>query len=98
LSKIHNVVVEIHRPTETYPGQVAEGRYTFVDGEVTLVDHVGQPVRDRDGKTYRKKLQPGEDAYRVAGRLTKQFRNARRGGKDTRFSAPIHYPKNGSIV
>ena len=98
MSKIHNVVVEIHRPTETDPGQVAEGRYTFEDGEVTLVDHVGQPVRDRDGKTYRKKLQPGEDAYRVAGRLTKQFRNARRGGKDTRFSAPIHYPKNGSIV
>ena len=98
MSKIHNVVVEIHRPTETYPGQVAEGRYTFEDGEVTLVDHVGQPVRDRDGNTHRKKLQPGEDAYRVAGRLTKQFRNARRDGKDTRFSAPIHYPKNGSIV
>jgi hypothetical protein len=34
--KIHHVVVEIHRPTETYPGQVAEGRYTFEDGEVTL--------------------------------------------------------------
>ena len=29
MSKIHNVVVEIHRPTEAYPGQVAEGRYTF---------------------------------------------------------------------
>jgi hypothetical protein len=63
LSKIHNVVVEIHRPTETYPGQVAEGRYTFEDGEVTLVDHVGQPVRDRDGKTYRKKLQLGSGQH-----------------------------------
>jgi hypothetical protein len=34
--KIHHVVVEIHRPTETYPGQVAEGRYTFEDGEVIM--------------------------------------------------------------
>jgi hypothetical protein len=96
--KIHHVVVEIHRPTETYPGQVAEGRYTFEDGEVTLVDHVGTPVRDRDGKTYSKKLGPGEDAHRIAGRLTKQFRNARRSGRDSRFSAPINYPRNGSIV
>jgi hypothetical protein len=96
--KIHYVAVQIFPPKGDYSGQVAEGMYTFEDGEVTLTDHVGTPVRDRDGKTYKKKLTPGESDRVIAGRLTKQFRSARRGGKDSRSSAPINYPRNGSIV
>jgi hypothetical protein len=49
---------------------------------VTLTDHIGNPVRDRDGKTYSKKFEPGEDDRVIAGRLTKQFRRARRGDKN----------------
>jgi hypothetical protein len=55
LSKIHNVVVEIHRPTETYPGQVAEGKFCYEDNVVTLVDYHGNPVKNVHGRTLRKK-------------------------------------------
>lgn len=93
--KLHHVTVQIFPPSETSHGQVAEGVYRLEDNEVILVDHFGNPVRDPHGKTYRKKLQPGEDARVIAGRLTKQFRSARRGGRDSKFSAPINYPKTG---
>jgi hypothetical protein len=97
--QIHNVVVQIYGPTSSGdPGTVAEGRYTFEDGTVTLVDHLGSPVKEKYGKTYSKKLEAGEDAYVVAGRLTKQFRSARRGTEKVRgFSGPIHYPNLGIV-
>jgi hypothetical protein len=89
---IHHVTVQIFPPSETSHGQVAEGMYTFEDNEVILVDHYGNPVRDHHGKTYKKKLGPGEDAHRIAGRLTKQFRTARRGKSVNGFDGPINYP------
>jgi hypothetical protein len=98
--KIYNVTAQVRRPKEGDPGAVVEGRFTLEDGIVTLTNHIGSPVRDHDGRTYSKKLADGEDAYVIAARLTKEFRRARRGDKhkDSNFSAPIHYPKNGSIV
>jgi hypothetical protein len=39
---------------------------------VTLTDHVGQPVRDREGNTDTQTLAEGEDAYQIAGRLTRK--------------------------
>jgi hypothetical protein len=99
--KINRVTVTIRQPKgDGDPGQVAEGRYILEDNTVTLTNHVGTPVRDHDGKTYSKKLEQNEDAYAVAGRLTKEFRRARRGDKNhvEGFSSPIHYPRNGSIV
>ena len=93
-TKIYNVVVQIHGPSGDYPGQVAEGRYTVDDNTVTLVNHLGTPVRDSDGKTYTRKLDVGDDAYKAAARLTKQFRSARRGKERVEgFSRPLHYPK-----
>ena len=95
--KICRVTVTIRQPKGDDVGQVAEGRFLFEDGVVTLVNHVGTPVRDHDGKTYTQKLEPNEDAYTIAGRLTKAFRRARLGDKhkDSNFSAPINYPKTG---
>jgi hypothetical protein len=98
--KIYNVTVQVRAPKEGDPGAVVEGRYTLEDNTVTLTNHVGTPVRDPDGKTYTKKLEPNEEHRTIAGRLTKAFRRARRGDKHhvEGFSSPIHYPKNGSIV
>jgi hypothetical protein len=98
--KIFNVTVQIRAPKEGDVGQVAEGRYTLEDDVVTLVSHAGVPVRGPSGETYSKKLEDGEAAHVIAGRLTKAFRRARLGDKHRveGFSSPISYPKNGSII
>jgi hypothetical protein len=62
-----------------------------------LVNHDGAPLRDRRGKICEKKLTPQEDPHVIAGRLAKQ-RFHDRGGDKKKFSAPIHYSRNGSIV
>jgi hypothetical protein len=98
LSKIHNVVVEIHRPTETYPGQVAEGKFCYEDNVVTLVDYHGNPVKNVHGRTYGQKVNPDEDPLVIARRLTKQFDLARRGNDRFDFNRPLYYKRDGSIV
>ena len=95
--KVHRVEVQIERPRGDYPGQTVQGRYTFEDGVVTLTDHTGTPVRDRDGKTYSEKVEADGDVRLIAGRLTKQFRIARRGEKsaDSNFNRQLHYRNLG---
>jgi hypothetical protein len=59
----------------TQPRHIASGlscRTRIEDGVVTLTDHVGQPVRDREGNTDTQTLAEGEDAYQIAGRLTRK--------------------------
>jgi hypothetical protein len=92
MTKINDVVVQVFRPTDSFVGQVEEGRYTWEDGVVRLVNPDGAPLRDRRGKVYEKKLTPEEGPHVIAGRLTKQsFYD--RGGDKKQFSAPINYPK-----
>jgi hypothetical protein len=95
--KLHRVTVQVRAPKEGDPGAVVEGRYTLEDGVVTLTNHIGTPVRDHDGKTYSKKLEDGEAGHVIAGRLTKEFRRARRGEQKqvNGFSGPIKYPDHG---
>jgi hypothetical protein len=87
---VRNVVVQVFRPTETFVGQVEEGKYTWEDGTVTLVNHDGVPLRDRRGKVYEKKLTPQEDPHVIAGRLTKQ-RFHDHGGDKQSFWRPLNY-------
>jgi hypothetical protein len=66
-----------------------------VDGVVHLTDRQGNPVRDHNGKLYSRKLEAGDTAKAVAGRLTKDFRYMLR-GKDIRvngFDRPSRHPK-----
>jgi hypothetical protein len=88
--QIRDVVVQTLGPTETFVGQVAEGRYTWENGIVTLVDHDGTQLRDRKAKVYQKKLSQGEDPHVVAGRLTKQRFHDYGGGKQD-FWRPLTY-------
>jgi hypothetical protein len=90
MTKIHNCVVQVFRPTETFVGQVEPGNYTHADGIVTLVNHDGVPLRDRRGKVYEKKLTPQEDPHVIGCRLTKQ-RFHDRGGDKQSFSRPLNY-------
>jgi hypothetical protein len=89
--KLNKVVATVIPAREDYVGQVEEGQFLFEDGIVTLVSHAGAPLKDQQGKKYSKKLTPGEDAYRIAARLTKQLWQSRREKK--RFSGPITYSK-----
>jgi hypothetical protein len=90
--KIHDVVVQTLPVTESFGGQVEEGKYTWEDGIVTLVEHDGTPLRDRRGKVYEKKLTPEENPRTIAGRLTKQ-RWRDHGGDKQSFSRPLNYKK-----
>jgi hypothetical protein len=92
LMKILHCVVQIHRPTETFVGQVEPGNYTHADGIVTLVNHDGVPLRERKGKVYEKKLTPEEDPRVIGCRLTKQ-RYYDYGGSKSDFSRPLDYRK-----
>jgi hypothetical protein len=98
-TKVHRVTVDIFRPTSAGdPGTIAEGAYTVTDDVVTLTDHAGNPVRDKDGKKYSQKLQPGESAHVIAGRMTKTFRTARRGAEKVEgFNRKIIYPDLGYV-
>jgi hypothetical protein len=88
--QVRKVVVQTLGPTETFVGQVAEGRYTWEDGVVTLTDDSGVPITDRKGKTYTKKLTPEEDPHVIAGRLCKQEFHDRGGDKQS-FWRPLNY-------
>jgi hypothetical protein len=85
--QIRKVVVQTLPPSGDFQGQVAEGRYTWEDNTVTLVD---VPMTDRKGKPYTKKLTPQEDPHVIAGRLTKQ-RFHDYGGDKQSFSRPLNY-------
>ena len=97
--EVHQVYIHIKPVSPALPaGQVAYGFYTLVDGVVTMTDAKGNPVHDDAGKTYTQKLEPNDDAYVIAGRLTRQLRDALRGKKDAPpagFGAPLVYPKAG---
>jgi hypothetical protein len=95
---IHDVVVQIFPPSETSHGHVAEGRYTFEDGVVALVDYHGNPVKNVHGRAYAQKVNPDENPLVIARRLTKQFALARRGNDRFDFNRPLHYKRDGSIV
>jgi hypothetical protein len=67
------------------------------DDVVILTDPKGAPAEDGIGKRYSHKLLPNEDARAVARKLTKQLRQALRGGGVTApvngFDRPINYGK-----
>jgi hypothetical protein len=65
---------------------------------VTMTNQKGEPAQDDAGKVYTHKLEPGDDAYVIAGRLTRKLRDALRGKKDAPpagFGAPLNYSKSG---
>ena len=88
--------IDIKLPSGNDPGQLSLGYYTVVDGVVTMTDAKGNPAHDDSGKVYTQKLAPNDDAYVIAGRLTRQLRDVLRGRGDAPpagFGAPINYPK-----
>src|SRR6476660_8811925 len=84
--------IDLKRPSETQPGQIAEGAYVLSDGEVTLTDLKGRAVHDQNGKTYTRKLKDGEEPDSVARQLMRELRTALRGTHVAGFGAgPIDY-------
>ena len=95
--EVKQVYIDIRPPRGNDPGQVSFGFYTLVDGVVTMTDQKGEPVHDDAGKVYTAKLAPNDDHQVIAGRLTRQLRDALRGKKDlppAGFGAPLNYPKS----
>jgi hypothetical protein len=97
--EVHKVWIHIKPVSRALPtGQVAYGFYTLVDGVVTMTDAKGKPATDEAGKVYTHKLETNDDANIIAGRLTRQLRDALLGKKDappSGFGAPLNYPKAG---
>jgi len=62
-----------------------------------MTDPKGEPAVDGEGRTYTHKLAPGDDAYVIAARLTKELRSALRGKSagPSNFGGPINYPPKG---
>jgi hypothetical protein len=83
------VFVQLGHPSNENPGGiVGQGEYTEVNGVVTLTKYNGQPIARR--KQFSHKLKAGEDARKVAGRLTKDYAWSLHSNRP--FSGPIHYP------
>jgi hypothetical protein len=72
--KLHKITIQTEKPSGDFPGRVAEGNYTFEDNEVTLTNHIGSAIREREGKSYSQKLKPGEDPHVVAKILFREWR------------------------
>jgi hypothetical protein len=94
-----------------WAGQTSHGAFTLVNDTVTLCHPTtGDPVRDPQGKMFTHKLEPPTttlaDAKEHAERLTRECRQALRGGRPRGFGGPgsaggpkgpIVYPKNTGI-
>ena len=100
--EVYQVYIDIKLPSGNDPGRVAYGFYTVTDGVVTMTNRKGEPAHDDTGKTYTQKLEPNDDAYVIAGRLTRQLRDALRGKNHPsagfssgggNFSRALDYPK-----
>ena len=62
-----------------------------------MTNQKGEPAHDDAGKVYSAKLD-GEDPQIIAGRLTRQLRDALRGKKDAPpagFGSPLNYGPTG---
>jgi hypothetical protein len=97
--EVHQVWIHIKPVSRALPtGQVAYGFYTLVDGVVTMTDAKGTPAQDDSGKSYTAKLQPNDDHQIIAGRLTRQLRDAllgKDGAPPSGFRGPLNYGPSG---
>ncbi len=92
--RIYEVTVTTRNPNS--PGDVGSceiGFYTVVGDVLRLVDAGGAPVRTNSGERITARLLAGEEARRVAGRLTlAHWRNQRdRSELVPGFNDPLHY-------
>ena len=98
MPEVHQVWIHIKPVSRALPtGQVAYGFYTLVDGVVTMTDAKGTPAQDDNGKVYTAKLD-GEDPQIIAGRLTRQLRDAllgKDGAPPSGFRGPLNYRPSG---
>ena len=97
MTEVHQVIIHVQLPTATREARLAYGFYTVTDGVVTMTDRLGNPATDETGKTYTQKLETGDDARLIAGRLTKKLRLALLGKSEAPagFRSAIKYPKIG---
>ena len=94
-AKTQFIVAQIRPPSDSYPqGLTAEGWFTVIGGELSLVDRGGNPLRDGQGKTYIRQLHKDDDPRRFAQRMLKDFHYATHSNK-TDFNRTLSYPKTG---
>ena len=52
-------------------------------------------IKGSASKTFSRKLEQGEDAHQIAGRLLNQYRKSK--NKGSRFNRPIIYPRSSLV-
>jgi hypothetical protein len=94
ISEVRRVIAQIALANKhtRHPGQVTHGYYTVEGDTLTMTDVEGRPIRDNRGDFYTHKLAPGDEAGRVAQRLTKRIREGRH-GKASTFTGQIVYAR-----
>ena len=96
--EVHQVYIHIKPVSPALPtGQIAYGFYVIKDDLLTMTNQKGEPSHDDAGKIYTAKLD-GEDPHIIAGRLTRQLRDALIGKENAPpagFGSPLNYPKSG---
>jgi hypothetical protein len=96
MAKVSKVTIQLRRPRGQDPGQVAYGYYKVEDNTVIMTDADGNPAGAETGKTFSRRLGPGEDPVGVACRMTRDLRTAFRSGSDRKDGfeyGRLNYPK-----
>jgi hypothetical protein len=83
------IIIELRRPSGSFPGQIAEGWYEVVDGHVVLTDESGKPLSDE-----KRFLPTPGDARLIACRMLRQRSQGSRTFRSG-FGRKISYPKSG---
>jgi hypothetical protein len=94
MSEVKKITVQVARPRGVFPGRVVFGYYKVENDTVIMTDKDGNPAGLETGKTWSRRLKPGDSAHVIAVNLTKDLRNEFKGGQSVSgFSGPIPYPK-----
>jgi hypothetical protein len=95
MSEINKITVQVGRPRGSFPGQVTYGYYKIENNTVIMTDKDGNPAGLETGKSWSRRLKPGDSAHVIAVNLTKDLRNEFKGGTQTvsGFSGPLDYSK-----
>lgn len=98
--EVHQCWIHIKPVSRAHPtGVLSYGFYTVTDGLLTMTNQKGEPATDDAGKTYTHRLEANDDHQVIAGRLTRQLREALIGKKKDAppagFYAPLNYSKSG---
>jgi hypothetical protein len=94
VTEVKKITVQVARPRGEFPGQVTTGYYKVENDMVIMTDKDGNPAGLETGKSWSRRLKPGDSAHVIAVNLTKALRDEFKGGQAVSgFDRPLDYSK-----